>query len=60
MPAVVSSAGHARVLEGRAQAGTGQTGPAISTLQVAIGGWTGADESSPELANLTSLAGTLS
>lgn len=45
---------------GRAQAGAGETGPAISTLQVAIGGWTGADETSSELANLTSLAGTLS
>ena len=44
---------------GRVQAGTGETASAISTLEVAIGGWTGADETSTELANLTRLAGTL-
>ena len=45
---------------GRVQASTGETGPARSTLQDAIDGWSGADDTSPELANLTSLAGTLS
>ena len=45
---------------GRAQASTGETGPARSTLQDAIDGWSDADDTSPELANLTSLAGTLS
>ncbi len=45
---------------GRVQASTGETGPARSTLQDAIDGWSGADDTSPELANLTNLAGTLS
>jgi tetratricopeptide (TPR) repeat protein len=45
---------------GRVQASSGDTEPAKSTLKDAIDGWKGGDESSPELANLNKLAGTLS
>ena len=44
---------------GRAQASTGESGPARSNLQEAIDGWKDGDDTSPELANLTNLAGTL-
>ena len=44
---------------GRVQASNGETGPARSTLKEAIDGWSGGDESSPEMTDLTALAETL-